>query len=70
MLEMQQQETFNPESASGKAILAVQNAQNQPLTDQLIKLKSFIEDIARIWFELLEINSRVIKSRSRRKHMY
>lgn len=42
---------INPESASGKAILAVQNAQNQPLTDQLIKVKSFIEDIARIWFE-------------------
>lgn len=43
---------INPESASGKAILAVQNAQNQPLTDQLIGLKSFIEDIARIWFDM------------------
>jgi hypothetical protein len=43
---------INPESASGRAILAVQNAQNQPLTDQLVNLKSFLEDIARIWFEL------------------
>lgn len=46
---------INPESASGKAILAVQNAQNQPLNDQLISLKSFIEDIARIWFEMWRI---------------
>jgi hypothetical protein len=44
--------SVNPESASGKAILAVQNAQNQPLNDQVIGLKSFIEDIARIWFEM------------------
>ena len=43
---------INPESASGKAILAVQNAQNQPLNDQLIGLKSFLEDIARIWFDM------------------
>lgn len=42
---------INPESASGRAILAVQNAQNQPLTDQLVGLKAFIEDIARIWFQ-------------------
>ena len=48
---------INPESASGKAILAVQNAQNQPLTDQLIKLKSFVEDIARIWFEYWKVHS-------------
>ena len=46
---------INPESASGKAILAVQNAQNQPLTDQLLGLKGFIEDIARIWFEFWKI---------------
>lgn len=47
--------SINPESASGKAILAVQNAQNQPLNDQLIGLKSFIEDIARIWFEMWKV---------------
>lgn len=42
----------NPEIASGRAILAVQNAQNQPLNDQTIGLKTYIEDIARIWFEM------------------
>lgn len=46
---------INPESASGRAILAVQNAQNQPLNDQLIGLKAFIEDIARIWFEMWKV---------------
>ena len=44
--------SVNPEQASGRAILAVQQAQNQPLNDQLIGLKTFIEDIARIWFEM------------------
>jgi hypothetical protein len=48
---------INPESASGRAILAVQQAQNQPLTEQLIGLKSFIEDIARIWFEMWQVNA-------------
>lgn len=43
---------INPEQASGKAILAVQNAQNQPLSEQTIGLKSFIEDLARIWFDM------------------
>ena len=43
---------INPETASGRAILAVQNAQNQPLNDQIIGLKSFIEDLARIWFDM------------------
>ena len=43
---------INPETASGRAILAVQNAQNQPLNDQVIGLKAFIEDTARIWFEM------------------
>jgi len=46
---------INPESASGRAILAVQNAQNQPLTDQTVGLKSFIEDIARIWFQYWKV---------------
>ncbi len=43
---------IDPESASGRAILAVQNAQNQPLNDQLVGLKSFLEDTARIWFDM------------------
>ena len=46
---------INPEQASGRAILAVQQAQNQPLTDQTIGLKSFIEDLARIWFDMWKV---------------
>lgn len=42
---------INPEDASGKAILAVQQAQQQPLVEQLSELKTFIEDIARIWLD-------------------
>lgn len=48
---------IDPESASGRAILAIQNAQNEPLNDQTIGLKTFLEDIARIWFELWKVNA-------------
>jgi len=48
---------LDPSSASGRAILAVQQAQNQPLNDQVIGLKKFLEDIARIWFEYWKKNS-------------
>lgn len=41
----------NPETASGKAILAVQQASQQPLVEQLAELKNFIEDLARIWLD-------------------
>lgn len=51
---------LDPSSASGRAILAVQQAQNQPLTVQVIGLKKFIEDIARIWFEYWKKNSKDI----------
>jgi hypothetical protein len=47
----------DPTQASGKAILAVQHAGQQPLNDQLEKFKSFIEDLARIWFEMLQTYS-------------
>ena len=43
----------NPESASGRAILAVQQAAQLPLTEQLTSLKAFIEDVARIWLDML-----------------
>jgi hypothetical protein len=43
----------NPESASGRAILAVQQASQLPLTEQLSSLKAFIEDVARIWLDML-----------------
>lgn len=45
----------NPESASGKAILAVQQASQQPLVKQLTGLKTFIEDIARIWLDMWNV---------------
>ena len=43
----------NPESASGRAILAVQQASQQPLTEHLQYTKMFIEDLARIWLDVL-----------------
>lgn len=46
---------INPEQASGKAILAVQQASQQPLVKQLTGLKKFIEDIARIWMDMWTI---------------
>lgn len=47
----------NPEDASGKAILAVQQASQQPLVEQLTSLKGFIEDIARIWLDMFVVYS-------------
>lgn len=44
---------INPETASGKAILAVKQASEQPLTEQLIGLKKFIEDLVKIWLDML-----------------
>lgn len=43
----------NPETASGKAILAVQNALQQPLVEQMASLKDFIEQIALIWLDMI-----------------
>ncbi len=43
----------NPESASGRAILAVQQASQAPMTEQKETGKNFIEDLARIWLEYL-----------------
>ncbi len=42
----------DPEKASGKAILAIQNASKQPMNKQLSGLKSSIEDLARIWLDM------------------
>ncbi|MGN0693740.1 MAG: hypothetical protein ACI4LK_02375 [Lentihominibacter sp.] len=46
---------INPESASGRAILAVQQAAQQPLTEHLQYAKGFIEDIARIWLDMITV---------------
>ena len=47
----------NPEDASGRAILAVQQASQAPMTEQKESYKNFIEDIARIWLEYLVVYS-------------
>ena len=47
----------DPESASGKAILAVQQAAQQPLVEQLSELKTFIEDLIRIWLDMFVVYS-------------
>ena len=47
----------NPEDASGRAILAVQQASQSPMTEQKESYKTFVEDIARIWLEYLIVHS-------------
>ena len=47
----------NPESASGRAILAVQQASQAPINEQKENYKDFIEDIAHIWLEYLIVHS-------------
>ena len=47
----------NPESASGRAILAVQQASQAPMTEQKETFKAFVEDVARIWLEYLIVYS-------------
>lgn len=42
----------NPESASGKAILAVQQASQLPTNEQTLALKTTLEDLARIWLDM------------------
>jgi predicted Zn-dependent protease with MMP-like domain len=43
---------IDPEKASGKAILAVQQASQQPLTMQSIGLNQAIENMVRIWLDM------------------
>lgn len=42
----------NPEDASGRAILAVQQASEQPLSKQTYALREAIEDLARVWLDM------------------
>lgn len=46
---------INPESASGRAILAVQQASQQPLTEHLQYTKGFVEELARIWLDMITV---------------
>lgn len=43
---------INPENASGRAILAVKQATEQPLTEHLSYVKGFAEDLGRIWLDM------------------
>ena len=47
----------DPENASGRAILAVQQASQAPMTEQKESYKNFIEDLARIWLEYRIVHS-------------
>lgn len=47
----------DPEAASGRAILAVQQASRAPMTEQKESYKNFIEDLAKIWLEYLVVQS-------------
>jgi hypothetical protein len=49
--------SVNPEQASGRAILAVQQASQAPMTEQKESYKSFLEDVASIWLEYLIVHS-------------
>lgn len=67
--------SVNPESASGKAILAVQQASQSPMTEQKNAYKDFVEDLARIWLDILitynpdglELEEEVIDPQSQEK---
>lgn len=47
----------NPEDASGRAILAVQQASMSPMTEQKESYKNFIEDLAKIWLDMIVVYS-------------
>ena len=47
----------NPEQASGRAILAVQQASQAPMTEQKMAYKAFIEDLARIMLDMWTVYS-------------
>lgn len=47
----------NPETASGRAILAVQQASQAPMTEQKESYKNFVEDVAKIWLEFIIVYS-------------
>lgn len=45
----------DPTQASGKAILAVQQANQQPINEQVENYKYFLEDCAKILFEMIKV---------------
>ena len=52
----------NPEDASGRAILAVQRASQNNMTEQKEAYQNFIEDLAKIWLDMMIVyNSEGLK---------
>ena len=49
--------SVDPEQASGRAILAVQQAQRSPMTEQKEECKDVVENVALIWLEYLIVHS-------------
>lgn len=47
----------NPEDASGRAILAVDQASKAPMTEQKESYKNCIEDLAKIWLDMIIVYS-------------
>lgn len=47
----------NPEDASGRAILAIQQASQSPMTEQKEAYKNALEDLARIWLDMIIVYS-------------
>ena len=47
----------NPEDASGRAILEVDQASKAPMTEQKESYKNFIEDLAKIWLDMIIVYS-------------
>ena len=47
----------DPESASGRAILAVQRASQSVMTEQKESYKNFVEDLAKIWLDMMIVYS-------------
>ena len=47
----------NPEAASGRAILAVEQASKAPMTEQKESFKNFVEDLAKIWLDMIIVYS-------------
>lgn len=45
--------TIDPEQASGRAILAVQQTSRAPMTEQKESFKNFVEDLSLIWLDYL-----------------
>lgn len=46
---------IDPTQASGKAILAVQQANQQPINEQVDNYKYFLEDCAKVLFEIIKV---------------